>query len=146
MYFPFLHCAKRMPAYTDPDTLADPVTPSEPDTPAEADPPTPAETEALRFTNWPGESRSGLSIPLADAMACQFPPSPALAVRLWSDTPEGAWASGCVPGVVPPGPPVLWGVGRSSFCDDMLSEMLERSGLPSLEKNSSDSSIDSTTP
>ena len=55
-----------------------------------------------------------------------------------------AAVSGLLPGMPgnPPGPKAALRI----FCCDMLSEMLARSGLPSGEKNSSVSSMPSTSP
>src|SRR5262245_2340053 len=100
--------------------------------------------------NCPGCSTRGFSMPLASAMRCQLSPLPWLSAMPCSVVLAGAWANGRDPaaGVGPAcgEPDVERKINLVIFCCDRFSVMLARSGLPSLEKNSSDSSSDSMRP
>src|SRR5215510_13441527 len=87
-------------------------------------------------------------MPLASAMRCQSPPRPAFEASPCTVAPAGACVSGRVPGVAgaPSGPAPCLNSTLRIFCCDRFSDMVARSGLPSCEKNSSDSSSESIRP
>ena len=103
-----------------------------------------APTDAFRSTNCPASIRSGSSMPLAEAIPCQSPPLPDVAAIDCTLSPCLALAKGRAPARETAPEPSK--VETNIFCCDKVSVMLARNGLPSGEKNSSDSSSPSTMP
>ena len=97
-----------------------------------------APTDAFRSTNCPASIRSGSSMPLAEAIPCQSPPLPDVAAIDCTLSPCLALAKGRAPARETAPEPSK--VETNIFCCDKVSVMLARNGLPSGEKNSSDSS------
>src|SRR5579864_9082088 len=92
----------------------------------------PALAPALRSISWPGDSRSGSSMPLAEAIDFQsdWPAAPAIDC---SESPDLAGDSGVWPGEegTLPSP---WKVETRIFCWLSVRLMLALSGLPSALK------------
>src|SRR4051794_2962730 len=99
--------------------------------------PTAPTAPTWRSTRVPGLISRGLSIPLAAAIDCQSPVTPAARARLGREAPAGTALSGRVPGVGPaealPAPPPL-PVGTISSWPDIPMLTVALNGRPSGEK------------
>jgi hypothetical protein len=100
----------------------------------------------FRFSNCPGSSKRGFSIPFAAAIDCQSVP-PITSTKPWSVAPDRAWAIGAVPAATRPDNPQPLPTNRATcwaglvffskgliFCCNIEMLMLARSGLPSFDQ------------